>query len=68
MKDLLNYLCIPFKTQVAFKYPRFSHKADFFIEPNICIETDGDYWHSLPDRKERDEYVDKMLGQHDFKE
>lgn len=28
---------------------------DFFIEPNICIYCDGDYWHNLPDIKSKDE-------------
>jgi very-short-patch-repair endonuclease len=27
---------------------------DFFIQPNICIFADGDYWHNIPKVKERD--------------
>jgi very-short-patch-repair endonuclease len=38
-----------------------SHQTDFFIEPNICIEVDGDYWHNLPKKKMRDAYIDKCL-------
>lgn len=26
----------------------FFHAVDIFIEPNICIEIDGDYWHANP--------------------
>ena len=67
MKNLLNYLDIPFVSQAKFKYPKFSHKSDFFIDPNICIEVDGDYWHTRPGRKERDEHVNSVLGQHGFR-
>jgi very-short-patch-repair endonuclease len=36
--------------------------ADFYIpEFNIVIEADGDYWHSLPNRKARDEARDATL-------
>jgi len=28
--------------------------ADFFIKPNLIIAVDGDYWHNLPNIKERD--------------
>ena len=24
------------------------HQVDVFIEPNICLEADGDYWHANP--------------------
>lgn len=34
---------------------------DFFIEPNIAIYTDGDYWHSLEDVRERDERINEYL-------
>jgi G:T-mismatch repair DNA endonuclease (very short patch repair protein) len=27
---------------------------DFFIQPNICIFVDGDYWHNIPKIKDRD--------------
>jgi G:T-mismatch repair DNA endonuclease (very short patch repair protein) len=26
----------------------FYHQVDIFIEPNICVEIDGDYWHANP--------------------
>ena len=28
--------------------------VDFFIQPNICIYTDGDYWHSFPRTVKKD--------------
>lgn len=35
--------------------------VDFFIEPNICLYADGDYWHSLPKRKQSDGLIRKIL-------
>lgn len=41
--------------------------ADFWLpEYNIIIECDGDYWHSLPNRKERDIRNTKYLESNDF--
>lgn len=34
---------------------------DIFIEPNICIFCDGDYWHNLPKIRSRDVFVNKHL-------
>lgn len=28
----------------------FFHQVDLFINPNICIEVDGDYWHCNPNK------------------
>ena len=35
--------------------------VDIFIEPNICIFVDGDYWHNYPMGNTRDKYVSKLL-------
>lgn len=35
--------------------------VDIFIEPNIVIECDGDYWHNRPGAQERDKMRDKNL-------
>lgn len=39
-------------------------KVDFFIEPNICLYCDGDYWHGpeRPDIQERDTEQDRVLA------
>lgn len=34
---------------------------DAFIEPNICIYADGDYWHSLPNVADRDFKINNEL-------
>ena len=34
---------------------------DFFIEPNICIYADGDYWHGLEKVKKRDKWINGQL-------
>lgn len=36
-------------------------QPDIFIEPNICIFIDGDYWHNRPEVKERDLEVNDTL-------
>lgn len=35
--------------------------VDFFILPNICLYADGDYWHNMAERKEKDEMQTKKL-------
>ena len=45
---------IEFTTQKAIKLQHYDwhnirrHQVDLFIEPNICILSDGDYWHANP--------------------
>ncbi len=39
---------------------------DIFIEPNICIFADGDYWHNLPGRIKRDKYINKQLKEMNY--
>lgn len=39
----------------------FYHQVDFFIEPNICVEIDGTYWHQLPNVIIRDKEVNERL-------
>ena len=41
-------------------------QPDIFIEPNICIFADGDYWHKRPQTTERDEYVTMKLLENGF--
>lgn len=36
-------------------------QPDIFIEPNICIFADGDYWHNLPTSKEKDQKITNEL-------
>jgi very-short-patch-repair endonuclease len=40
--------------------------VDMFIEPNICIYIDGNYWHTLPGSYEKDTYVSTKLMSNDF--
>src|SRR6185312_2260431 len=37
----------------------FFHQVDIFIEPNICIEVDGDYIHGNPDKYMPDDKIKK---------
>lgn len=50
-QDLLTELGIPFKKHI----PVLGIcQTDVFIEPNICVFIDGDYWHNLPSAIIRD--------------
>ena len=40
----------------------FWHHVDLFVEPNICIEVDGNYWHNLPENMKRDNQVNHYLN------
>lgn len=37
------------------------HKVDIFVEPNICVEIDGDYWHRLPHQIIRDDFLNHEM-------
>ena len=53
---------IKFELHKEFKIPPWRpHRVDIFIEPNICIEADGDYYHSLPRVKDRDKIVNTEI-------
>lgn len=41
-------------------------QPDIFIEPNICIFADGDYWHRRVDRIRRDKYVNRKLNEEGY--
>lgn len=58
MKSALKHAGIKFKHQKIIKNIAV---VDFFIEPNIVVQCDGDYWHSLPKQRKRDIFVDKQL-------
>lgn len=40
---------------------------DIYIEPNVVIYADGDYWHNRPDTKNRDQYVNRGLEKAGYK-
>ena len=63
IQDELKDRNIIFETQ---KY-KLEGTPDIFIEPNICIFADGDYWHNYPDGRDRDRYVDKELKKQGYK-
>lgn len=42
------------------------HQADIFIQPNICLEIDGDYWHSLPKSLVRDQSINYDLTEQGY--
>lgn len=40
---------------------------DIFIEPNIAVYADGDYWHNLPKAKVKDSYINEGLRRANYK-
>jgi len=56
LQELLNKLGIKYR-----KHEPIIGQPDLFIEPNICIFADGDYWHNRPEAIERDKLVNKEL-------
>lgn len=64
IKSFLDELHIPYKTHKAVMGVT---QPDFFIEPNICIYCDGDYWHNLPSYIERDKKINEVLKFGGFK-
>ena len=41
--------------------------ADTFIEPNVVVYVDGNYWHNYPDGTKRDRYVNQCLIENGYK-
>ena len=57
---------IEFQKHKLFKVGNTTHRVDIFIEPNICIEVDGAYYHSRPYEMERDKKIDAELKSRGF--
>jgi len=49
------------------KHKSMLGQPDIFIEPNICIFADGDYWHTRPESVIRDKYVNLELKKQGYK-
>ena len=62
LQNILSLKGIKFKKHKQFKVDKTYHPVDIFIEPNICIEVDGVYWHSLPKQVKRDKKINKSLS------
>lgn len=41
-------------------------QPDIFVNPNICIFADGDYWHNLEKVKQRDKRINRVLRKNGF--
>ncbi len=55
------------KRKIMFeKHKPILGQPDIFIEPNICIFADGNYWHNRPERIERDKYVNQKLKEQNY--
>lgn len=68
LQSALTSANIPYQTQyrINFESRKFT-LVDVFIEPNICVFADGDYWHSLPGNMARDLRNAPLLAAKGFK-
>ena len=66
MQKALTLENIEFQKHKLFKIGNTTHRVDIFIEPNICIEVDGAYYHSRPYEMERDKKIDAELKSRGF--
>ena len=62
LQNGLTNLGIEFETQKP-----IVGMPDIFIEPNVCIFADGDYWHRRPKRRGRDAQVNSVLLSRGYK-
>ncbi len=62
LQNALTNLDIPFTT-----HKKIIGRPDIFIEPNICVFADGDYWHSIPKALKRDPLVNHKLQEMGYK-
>ena len=61
--QILDALEISYKSQKSIG----PYIVDFYLPGhNLIIECDGDYWHSLPGRKEKDQKRDRWLRGHGY--
>jgi very-short-patch-repair endonuclease len=61
IQEALRSENIEFIKHKPFKVGKSYHQVDIFIKPNLCIEIDGEYWHSLLKAKIRDAEIDNAL-------
>ncbi|MEK6879498.1 MAG: DUF559 domain-containing protein, partial [Nanoarchaeota archaeon] len=61
MQNELTKRNIIFSTNKLIDNINKKYHCDIFIEPNIVVECDGDYWHNLPNKKETDKIRTKEM-------
>lgn len=62
MQIALSLNGIKFEKHKPIKIGKHWHQIDIFIEPNLCVEVDGDYWHKRPENALRDIRVNHQLS------
>ena len=60
---VLNKLDYLFKREMRIG----KYSVDFYLGQKLCIEVQGEYWHNLPERKERDKRKKKFLESQGYK-
>ncbi len=62
----LNKRDIRYEHHKFLKLPCQNRFVDFFIEPNIIIECDGDYWHDYPNGLLKDDFKDFIASNKNY--
>ena len=66
MQKELKKRRIKFRPHKAISDIKNFYNCDMFIEPNIVIECDGDYWHDYPNGTEIDKIRNKQMKEKDY--
>ena len=53
LQNICKNIGIKFVKHKNFNLGFQRHQVDVFIKPNICLESDGDYWHANPNNFQR---------------
>lgn len=69
VEKLLKSKKVKYESQKLIKLPNKTYTiVDFYlIKKNTCLYADGDYWHSRPGVKKRDQYQNRSLRRMGFK-
>lgn len=67
VQNILKENNIPFIKHKPITNIKHKYQCDIFIEPNLVIEADGDYWHNLPKAIEKDKIRNKELKEAGYK-
>lgn len=62
LQEELNKLNIKYE-----KHKPILGQPDIFVEPNVCIFADGNYWHNFPKGTEKDREITKLLEGQGYK-
>ena len=66
IQNILTKNNIPFTKHKPITDIKHKYQCDIFIEPNIIIECDGDYWHNYPNLRPIDKIRTRELQEKNY--